>query len=159
MKALTERMFLFLRNPKIDQFYPSQIKSDRLLFRPSQSPPSMLMIDPSVRWNHTGVQLQRGRRYRIRMPIGQRWRDLCFKCRPEGYTNLLVAPFTPFLRVRGAQRQSARFFTRIGTIGGSTQDAFIIGGDGELVCFANAVPWANRNNYDSIKIDLESLGH
>lgn len=123
----------------------------------------MPTIEARLRWNHTSIVLQQDKRYRINVPPGQEWRDASFKCGPDGYTNLLTAPFTPFLRVRTAQGRRARFFTLIGTIGESTTHAFIIGNgteftagaNGELVCFANDVSWAYFNNRGSIKIMIE----
>jgi hypothetical protein len=123
----------------------------------------MQKIDAHLRWNHTGIFLKQGQRYDVGVPPGQQWRDASFTCGPEGYTNLLVAPFTPFLRVRTANGRRARFFTLIGTIGESTKHAVIIGNgtyftagaDGELVCFANDVAWAYFNNKGSIEIQVK----
>ena len=122
----------------------------------------MPTIHARPRWNHTNVILKQGDTYDVQVPPGQQWRDSGVKCGPDGFTNLLVAPFTPLLRVRAVNGQRARFFTLIGTIGESLRHAFIIGNgtkftaaaDGELVCFANDVPWAYFNNKGSIEIQV-----
>ena len=125
----------------------------------------MPTIEACLPWNHTNITLEQGKRYRVKVPPGQQCRDASCKCGPDGYTSLLVAAFTPFLRVRRAHGRKARFFTLIGTIGESIKHAFIIGNgtdftataNGELVCFANDVPWAYFNNRDSIKIMIEPI--
>ena len=120
----------------------------------------MPTIDARLHWNHTKVFLKQGERYDVTVPPGQEWRDSGVKCGPEGFTNLLVALFKPWLRVRTVHGRRAQFFTLIGTIGESLKHAFIIGNgaqftaaaDGELVCFANDVNWAYSNNKGSIEI-------
>ena len=122
-------------------------------------------MDAATRWNHTGYVLEKGRRYEFIVPSAQTWRDWQIVCGPGGYARWYLAPFTQLLRVTRASNGKARFFTLIGAIDESTDHAFVIGngctyiaaGGGELVCFANDVPWGYCNNKGTISFSVERL--
>ncbi|HEY5892311.1 MAG TPA: hypothetical protein VIT91_03680 [Chthoniobacterales bacterium] len=108
------------------------------------------------RWNHTGIQLESGASYHIKVPSGQHWNDMHLRYGPEGgTTGWAQEKFAHKLRFKGDARAKAEYFTLIGTIGESLDHAFVIGSgpvdfvapiSGELVCFANDVPQAYWNN-------------
>jgi hypothetical protein len=125
----------------------------------------MIRIDAATRWNYTGYPLRKGLTYRFVVPPGQTWRDWYVISGPDGYSRWYLAPFIPLLRVTSTVNGRPRFFTLIGAVGPSVEDAFIIGNgtthtataDGELVCFANDVPWAYSNNRGAILFSVDSL--
>ena len=126
------------------------------------TPVGMIRVDAATRWNYTGYLLRKEVTYRFLVPPGQTWRDWYGTSGPEGYSRWYLAPLSPLLRVTTAANGRPKFFTLIGTLGSSVEDAFIIGsgtthtatGDGELVCFANDVPWAYSNNRGTISFTV-----
>jgi len=121
-----------------------------------------LKIDAGEYWNPTGIVAKAGHKYRIAVAPNSIWFDWGVPSGPGGYMRWYLAPFLPLLRVRHAVNGSARFFSLILTIGKSTEYAFVINHDctieapdeGEIMLFANDVPWAYGNNKGSIEISL-----
>ena len=124
---------------------------------------SEISIPANDPWFDTGVPLRQGVTCRIDVPPGQEWTDWYVRCRPEGRTTWFQGLFRRWLRVAAEGERRAEFFTLVGTVGRSLRHAFLIGAgprtfvppvDGNLVCFANDVPWAYWNNRGKITIHV-----
>lgn len=131
------------------------------------SEPKVLRIEARERWAHTGYMIERGARYRITVPPGQTWTDRTIVYGPEGgVTGAIQHAAQPLLRFKGTDERPALYFTLCGAIGESLDHAFVIGAgpvefvadaSGELVCFANDVPFAYGNNSGSMSFTVEKL--
>jgi hypothetical protein len=129
------------------------------------SAPTIITVPADQRWFHTGLQLAKGASYRIEVPPGQHWTDWYIDYGPEGGTSSVQRLTARWLRFRGDATGKAEYLTLIGTIGESLEHAFVIGNgpraftapvSGELVCFANDLWVAYRNNSGSMTISVTS---
>jgi hypothetical protein len=122
-------------------------------------------IDAARYWNHTGTVADAGQRYTITAAPDGEWFDWRIPSGADGYTRWFLTPFLPFLRVRKGANGSARFFSLIATIGESTEHAFVIGHhytfqspiSGEIICFANDLPWAYGNNKGFLEVSISAV--
>jgi hypothetical protein len=127
------------------------------------STPTEIIVPASERWYHTGFHLEVGARYRITVPPGQVWTDWFVKNGPEGSTTFLQKILRHRLRFPPTRHPRAEFFTLIGTIGESLDNAFVIGAgpcefpaaiSGEFVCFANDLWSAYWNNKGEMRLSI-----
>lgn len=120
-------------------------------------------VDAHEKWNRSGLVLRKGVAYSFLVPREARWHDWFVPCGAEGHDHWTTRPFKFLLRVRSVAGRPVPFFMLVGTLGGRIETAFPIGlgctrtfvEDGELVCFANDVPWAYGNNHGVLPLTVE----
>lgn len=110
-------------------------------------------------WNDTGVELKAGVAYVL--SAEGRWRDLIYRCGPEGFEspNAFMRHFEARRRVPGE-----RWFALMGAIDCDASTVFRIGASatvsaprsGTLTCFANDVPFAYVNNFGSVVLTVRA---
>ena len=110
------------------------------------------------KWNHTGVLLDRGVRYRF-VAKGI-WCDFYKPVTADGYDSLLFTPAENKLRGK-----DMNWFSLVGCVGENQDNVFLIGrkrefiamDDGELTCFANDVSNMYWNNWGSVRLTVTRL--
>ena len=119
------------------------------------------------KWNHTGVHVKPGERYSLR--AAGKWRDLFIRCDADGYPTERVPALTRGLmrRFEPKRRSPAeQWFCLMGALVEDDSRIFRIGTvlrdwspeqAGELLCFANDVPFAYLNNFGSIELTVQRL--
>jgi len=128
-----------------------------------------------LKYNHTGIYLEAGKKYSIKVidPQNQNWRDGSIKPvdgrgwdRGDiqfGLEEVFIASLEPFRRVTG---NGARWFTLCGCIGDDDKDAFVIGNSlenytpdksGEFCAFANDLNGYYGNNSGYLKVEIKAL--
>jgi hypothetical protein len=117
--------------------------------------------------NRTGWRVDPGKRYALKA-TGQ-WIDFFIPCGPAGYASppwlFYMALLEPYRRV-----PAANWFALIGFIDSGKRSAeqhpFIIGAGlrdwrparaGEVVCYANDLPWLYWNNFGSVTLEIRQL--
>ncbi|MDT4941029.1 MAG: hypothetical protein QOJ34_1118 [Pseudonocardiales bacterium] len=111
------------------------------------------------RWNHSGVLLARGGRYRL--TADGTWHDAGIAAGPDGYPSPTV-----LLRATEWLRRSRRspWFALIGTI--DRRQGFLVGrkttvvapASGELVCYANDAWLMYFNNRGAVALTVTRVG-
>lgn len=109
-------------------------------------------IEAATYWNRTGILLQQGVSYELR--AAGTWRDAKEKCGPDGHDLKRLRWFRWLRRSR-----PHNWFALMGKAGDQT---FHIGlgtpitpnAGGELLCFANDVPFMYWNNHCSITLSV-----
>jgi len=115
----------------------------------------MATIDSRLKWNDTGINLIKGRRYRYQA-IG-RWKDWFIECDANGYSQPLMNFASWMKRVRsgrwfqliGAVNQDASQHIKLGTEG-----TFTAQHSGPLWAFANDAWFAYWNNSGSVELHV-----
>ena len=110
-------------------------------------------------WNRTGILMEEGARYHLRVAATDTWRDADIVTTADGYSspNLL-------LRLAEWMRRSPRdqWFALMGALDAKNSTRFHIGTDasvrvlrsGELTCYANDVIAMYRNNSGSVRLEV-----
>lgn len=116
-----------------------------------------MSVDAKTRWNHTGVHLQAGQRYRL--SAAGVWADRGKSCGPDGHDGDRWV-----FRLTGCLRRARRlpWFALAGAVGENLDTAFLIGSGteispssgGELTCFANDVSVMYGNNSGSLLLTV-----
>lgn len=136
---------------------------------PDPGKPCRCVAFAHKRYNHTGLYLQAGQRYRIEVPGEQQWRDAGIACDAEGWNRgdiqkgikeLFIQASEPFRRCPDAD-----WFCLVGTIGDCDDHCFKVGREqtfeapatGELCLFANDLDRFYGNNMGKLKVTVERL--
>jgi hypothetical protein len=120
-----------------------------------------VLVDAREQWNRTGLILTEGQSYSFYVPGEEFWRDGALEVTADGYTRFWLSPFGYLKRV-----PRANWFRLVGQIGHLPSERFVIGMGlsghaprvtGELVCFANDIPWMYWNNSGLIKLTVRRV--
>lgn len=117
-------------------------------------------IKASEYWNHTKIYLEATAIYLLEVQGQQVWHDAWIRTDADGYTN-------QWLRWAELLRRSPndKWFALIGNINQSTIHTFLIGKrtkyqstvSGELLCYANDVPFMYWNNRGQLLLTVTRL--
>jgi hypothetical protein len=125
-----------------------------------------MKIIARTKWNHTRVHVSPGERYSLR--ADGKWRDFFISCDANGYLTERVPALTRGLMRRYESKRRAPaepWFCLMGALAEDDTRSFRIGAGrdwspteaGELLCFANDVPFAYWNNFGSIELTIQRL--
>ena len=107
----------------------------------------------------TGLRVEEGGRYRFR--TSGTWKDAWIVATPAGFERWWLRAFTPLRRL-----PEAPWFALCAHVDGAADRPFAIGGgldewhapaSGELVCFANDVPFLYGNNSGEITLQVSRI--
>jgi hypothetical protein len=112
------------------------------------------------KWNHTGVKVQPGEEYRLKVARERNWTDFYIHSPPEGYSAAWMRSVEGYRRA-----PKAGWFTLMGAVGKKEANAFVIGKQttlrprepGELTCFANDLSRMYWNNRGTVFVDVERV--
>jgi hypothetical protein len=116
------------------------------------------VVEAAKFWNPSGIALKAGSTYDVRVEGDQTWTDWYVVAGPDGYTLEALRPWDYWKRV-----PSQNWFKLTGTISRDEKSPIPIGKaltnfspntSGELVCFANDIPWMYWNNRGSISVKV-----
>ncbi|MBF0121155.1 MAG: hypothetical protein HQK79_20170 [Desulfobacterales bacterium] len=109
-------------------------------------------------YNHTGIIVERGKKYLAE--ISGKWTDLIYSCGPEGYSS----PNFYMKWMEHLKRHTqAPWFALIATIDCKQLDfhlmpeIFTAKASGEIVCYANDVPFMYWNNFGSLTLNVSEI--
>ena len=109
-------------------------------------------------WNHTGIHISRGQRYRfIAKGI---WCDFYKPTTADGYESVLFTPIEHKLR-----QPEMNWLALVGCVDEKPENTFLIGreneliarDDGELTCFANGIPGKYGKKWGSVRLTVTRL--
>ena len=119
-------------------------------------------------YNRTGWRVEPGKRYALKA-TGQ-WIDLFIPCGPAGYATppllFYMSVLEPYRRVPDANWFALIGFIDSGKRSTAERHPVIIGEGlhnwrpgraGELVCYANDLPWLYWNNFGSVTLEIREL--
>lgn len=123
-------------------------------------------VEAAKPWNHSGLELVAGRRYRLEVVAVEDWRDASLPADPE--RGVLEVPWligNPIARL-GLRVRKINYFVLVGCIDEDERLAFPIGAGrtiaapatGELTAFANDWRIAYGNNRGRLTLAVEALG-
>ena len=116
------------------------------------------LVDAAKLWNPSGILLEARNSYCIAVEGDQMWKDWLIPADADGYRRDALRLWEPLRRV-----PDQNWFKLVGTIGrdqttpiiiGKTLSEFSPGSPGELLCFANDIPWMYWNNCGSIEVTI-----
>jgi hypothetical protein len=122
--------------------------------------PQTVTIKASEYWNYTNIYLEATVTYSLEVQGQQFWHDAWIRSDADGYTKQWLH-WAEFLR----RSPNDRWFALIGNINQSAMYTFLIGKrtkykptvSGELLCYANDVPFMYWNNQGQLLLTVTRL--
>ncbi len=147
-----------------DKFHPTA-QSIQLEVNQSHS----CLVLSKLRYNWSGVQLEKGKIYQFSCPDGETWVDDDIECGPEGWSSDQLPGMKEFfvekLEARRRKRD-ANWFELIGALGdeddelfriGRGQDSYTATKTADLYLFANDLKMDYRDNKGSMQVTIKRI--